>query len=133
MLPPFAEVFAYGMVQQAREAKDQIAVNSESCPIHSVETSATNVNDLTTAADLLEGKETVFYANAGYQGIEKREEMQARVSASALLCDYENFEYYQTRRTALQDHRELLAAFQPSVSFSDAVTFPCSPQAFPHL
>jgi IS5 family transposase len=44
--------------------------------IHSVETTAANVHDLTPAADLLHGEEEVVYADAGYQGIEKREEMQ---------------------------------------------------------
>ena len=34
--------------------------------------------DLTPAADLLHGEETVVYADAGYQGIEKRDEMQGR-------------------------------------------------------
>jgi IS5 family transposase len=35
-------------------------------------------HDLTPAADLLHGEETVVYADAGYQGIEKREEIQGR-------------------------------------------------------
>jgi hypothetical protein len=43
-----------------------------------VETTAAHVHDLTPAADLLHGEETVDYADAGYQGIEKREEMQGR-------------------------------------------------------
>jgi len=37
------------------------------------------VHDLTPAADLLHGEETVVYADAGYQGIEMRSEMQGRV------------------------------------------------------
>jgi transposase, IS5 family len=36
------------------------------------------VHDLTPAADLLHGEETVVYADAGYQGIEKREEMKGK-------------------------------------------------------
>ena len=67
----FAEGFAYGM-------KVHISVNSESGLMHSVETTAAHVHDLTPAADLLHGEETVVYADAGYQGIEKREEMQGR-------------------------------------------------------
>jgi IS5 family transposase len=58
--------------------KVHIGVDSESGLIHSVETSAANVHDLTPAADLLHGEETVVYADAGYQGLEKREEMQGR-------------------------------------------------------
>jgi IS5 family transposase len=53
-------------------------VDSESGLIHSVETTAANVQDLAPAADLLHGEETVVYADAGYQGIEKRDEMQGR-------------------------------------------------------
>ena len=53
-------------------------MDSESGLIHSVETTAAHVHDLTPAADLLHGEETVDYADAGYQGIEKRDEMQGR-------------------------------------------------------
>jgi IS5 family transposase len=53
-------------------------VDSESGLIHSVETTAAHVHDLTPAADLLQDKENVVYADAGYQAIEKREEMQGR-------------------------------------------------------
>jgi IS5 family transposase len=37
-----------------------------------VETTTANLHDLTPAADLLHGEETVVYADAGYQGIEIR-------------------------------------------------------------
>ena len=67
----FAEGFAYGM-------KVHIGVDSESGLIHSVETTAANVHDLTSASDLLHGEETLVYADAGYQGIEKRDEMNGR-------------------------------------------------------
>jgi transposase, IS5 family len=58
--------------------KVHIGVDSENGLIHSVETTAANVHDLTPAADLLHGEETVVYADASYQGIEKRDEMQGR-------------------------------------------------------
>jgi IS5 family transposase len=58
--------------------KVHIGVDSESGLIHSVETTAANVHDLTPAAELLHGEETVVYSDAGYQGIEKRPEMQGR-------------------------------------------------------
>jgi len=44
-----------------------------------VETTTANLHDLTPAADLLHGEETVVYADAGYQGIEIRSEMQGRM------------------------------------------------------
>ena len=53
-------------------------MDSQSGRIHSVETTAAHVHDLTTAADLPHGEETVVDADAGYQGIEKRDEIQGR-------------------------------------------------------
>ncbi|MFN7777635.1 MAG: IS5 family transposase, partial [Betaproteobacteria bacterium] len=58
--------------------KVHIGVDSESGLIHAVETTAANVHGLTPAAELLHGEETVVYTDAGYQGIEKRPEMQGR-------------------------------------------------------
>jgi IS5 family transposase len=58
--------------------KVHIGVDKDNGLIHSVETTAANVHDLTPVADLLHGEETVVYADAGYQGIEKREEMQGK-------------------------------------------------------
>jgi IS5 family transposase len=55
-----------------------IGVDSESGLIHSADTTTANVHDLTPASELLHGEETVVYADAGYQGIEKREMMQGR-------------------------------------------------------
>ncbi len=53
-------------------------MDSENGFIHSVETTAAHVHDLTPAAKLLHGEETVVYADSGYQGIEKRNGMQDR-------------------------------------------------------
>lgn len=47
-----------------------LGVDSENGLIHSVETTAANVHDLSPAAELLHGEETVVYGDAGYQGIE---------------------------------------------------------------
>ena len=58
--------------------KVHLGVDSENGLIHSVETTAANVHDLTPAAELLHGEETVVYGDAGYQGIEKRPEMQGK-------------------------------------------------------
>lgn len=58
--------------------KVHIGVDKDTGLIHSVETTAANVHDLTPAAELLHGEETVVYADAGYQGIEKRAEMEGK-------------------------------------------------------
>jgi IS5 family transposase len=51
--------------------KVHIGVDKDTGLIHSVETTAANLHDLTPAAELLYGEEEVVYADAGYQGIEK--------------------------------------------------------------
>jgi IS5 family transposase len=58
--------------------KVHIDVDKDTGLIHSVETTAANVHDRTPAADLLHGEETVVYADGGYQGIEKRDEMEGK-------------------------------------------------------
>ena len=58
--------------------KVHIGMDKDTGLIHSVETTAANVHDLTPAAELLHGEETVVYADAGYQGIEKRAEMEGK-------------------------------------------------------
>jgi len=60
--------------------KVHIGVDKDSGLIHSVETTAANLHDLTPAAELLHGGEDVFYADAGYQGIEKRPEMEGKTT-----------------------------------------------------
>jgi IS5 family transposase len=55
-----------------------IGVDKDTGLIHSVETTAANVHDLTPAAELLHGEEEVVYADAGYQGIKKRPEMEGK-------------------------------------------------------
>ena len=58
--------------------KDQLSMDKDTGLIHSVETTAANMHDITRAADLLHGEEEVVYADAGYQGIKKREEMAGK-------------------------------------------------------
>ena len=58
--------------------KVHIGVDKDTGLIRSVETTAANVHDLTPAVELLHGEETVVYADAGYQGIEKRAEMEGK-------------------------------------------------------
>ena len=52
--------------------KAHIGVDAQSGLVHSVVTTAANVNDVTQAQDLLHGAEVDVYADAGYQGVEKR-------------------------------------------------------------
>lgn len=54
--------------------KAHIGVDAESGLVHTVIGTAANVNDVTQAAGLLHGDETDVFADAGYQGVGKREE-----------------------------------------------------------
>jgi transposase, IS5 family len=57
--------------------KAHIGVDAESGLVHTVIGTAANVHDITEAEALLHGEETHVYADAGYQGIEKRCETEA--------------------------------------------------------
>jgi len=54
--------------------KAHIGVDAETGLTHTVVGTAANVNDVTQAQALLSGEEREVYADAGYQGVEKREE-----------------------------------------------------------
>ena len=57
--------------------KLHIGVDDISGVIHSLKTSPANVHDLNEAGKLLHGKEQLCWGDAGYQGAEKREELNA--------------------------------------------------------
>jgi transposase, IS5 family len=54
--------------------KSHIGVDAESGLVHTVIGTAANVHDATQAAALLHGEEEIVFADAGYRGIEKRDE-----------------------------------------------------------
>ena len=54
--------------------KPHIGVDADSGLVHSVIGTAANVNDVTQGHGLLHGEEAVVFADAGYQGAEKRPE-----------------------------------------------------------
>jgi IS5 family transposase len=56
--------------------KSHIGIDADSGLVHSVVGTAANVNDVTQAHRLVHGEETDVFADAGYQGVEKREETQ---------------------------------------------------------
>ena len=59
--------------------KAHIGVDVESGLVHSLISTAANVSDVTQAGALLHGKETDAFGDAGYRGVGKRPEVQARV------------------------------------------------------
>ncbi len=56
--------------------KAHIGVDADSGLVHTVVGAAANVNDVTQADKLIHGHETDVFADAGYQGVAKREEVQ---------------------------------------------------------
>jgi IS5 family transposase len=56
--------------------KAHIGVDAESGLVHSLVSTAANVNDVTQAGALLHGQEADAFGDAGYQGVAKREEAQ---------------------------------------------------------
>jgi IS5 family transposase len=58
--------------------KAHAGVDADSGLVHSVATTAANAHDITQAHMLLHGEETDVFADSGYRGVEKREEIQAQ-------------------------------------------------------
>lgn len=56
--------------------KAHIGVDADSGLVHTVVGTAANVNDVTQAGALVHGEEADVFADAGYQGVAKREETQ---------------------------------------------------------
>ena len=56
--------------------KAHIGVDAQSGLVHRVVGTAANVNDVTQAAKLLHGDETDAWGDAGYQGVDKRDELK---------------------------------------------------------
>jgi len=57
--------------------KAHIGVDADSGLVHTVVGTSANVNDVTQAHALVHGQETDVFADAGYQGVDKREDTQA--------------------------------------------------------
>ena len=57
--------------------KAHIGVDADSGLVHTVTTTAANAHDITQAAALLHGQEQEVFADSGYRGVHKREEVQA--------------------------------------------------------
>jgi IS5 family transposase len=57
--------------------KAHIGADRDSKLVHTVVVTAANVADITKTAELLHGQETQVHADAGYTGVEKREEIVA--------------------------------------------------------
>jgi IS5 family transposase len=61
--------------------KAHIGVDADSGLVHTVTTTSANAHDLTQAHALLNGQEEVVFADSGYRGVEKRQEIQDKHAA----------------------------------------------------
>lgn len=62
--------------------KAHIGVDQESGLVHTLVTTAANVSDISQTPALLHGQEEAVWADAGYVGVDKREDMQAALAAN---------------------------------------------------
>jgi IS5 family transposase len=62
--------------------KAHIGVDKESGLVHTLVTTAANFSDISQTPALLHGQEQDVWADAGYVGVEKREDMQAALKAN---------------------------------------------------
>lgn len=63
--------------------KAHIGVDKESGLVHTLVSTAANVSDISQTAALLHGQEQEVWLDAGYVGVEKREDMQEALAANA--------------------------------------------------
>ena len=62
--------------------KAHIGVDKESGLVHTLTTTAANVSDISQTPALLHGQESAVWADAGYVGVDKREDMQEALKAN---------------------------------------------------
>ena len=67
--------------------KAHIGADVESGLVHSVEVTAANGSDIAHTHEVLHGQESEVYVDAGYTGVEKREDIQAAQEAGTIRSD----------------------------------------------
>uniref|UniRef100_UPI000360C154 IS5 family transposase n=4 Tax=Hahella ganghwensis TaxID=286420 RepID=UPI000360C154 len=82
--------------------KMHIGVDSARGLIHSLEATGANVHDITVADKLLHGEEDSVFGDAGYQGIQKREEHQKRTGVAWFIARRPG-----ERRVLSEDHQRM--------------------------
>ena len=61
--------------------KAHIGADKDSGLVHTVTGTAANISDISQTPDLLHGQESAVWADAGYVGVDKREDMQQALLA----------------------------------------------------
>jgi transposase, IS5 family len=82
--------------------KAHIGVDKESGLVHTLVTTSANVSDISQTPALLHGQEQEVWLDAGYVGVEKREDMQKALSANGQEVRW----HIATRRTTIEKMAE---------------------------
>ncbi|MCP1489877.1 IS5 family transposase [Pseudomonas fluorescens] len=88
-------------------AKAHIEVDEESGLVHSVVVTAANVADVTQVDKLLHGTENVLCADAGYTGVEKREEHAGRKVIWQVAAQRSTYKKYAKRSVLYKAIRKI--------------------------
>lgn len=85
-------------------AKAHIGTDVQSGLVHSVVVTAANVADVTQVDKLLHGEENVVCADAGYTGVDKREEHKGRSVLWQVAARRSTYKKTRQAQTSLQSH-----------------------------
>ena len=89
--------------------KAHIGVDADSGLVHTVKATAANAHDITQASELLHGEETDVFADSGYRGVHKRDEV---------IKDHPEVNWYVAM---MPSHRKALDKETPMGAIMDAL------------
>ena len=87
--------------------KAHIGVDAESGLVHHVEGTAANVADVTQVDKLLHGQENMVSGDAGYTGVEKREEHAGRAVIWQIAARRSTYQKHAKRSLLYQAYRRI--------------------------
>lgn len=89
--------------------KAHIAVDKESGLVHTLVTTAANVSDISQTPALLHGQEEAVWADAGYVGVDKREDVKEALEASGQAVQWHIAKRRKTIETMAEGWQKKLA------------------------
>lgn len=89
--------------------KAHIGVDKESGLVHTLVTTAANVSDISQTPALLHGQEEAVWADAGYVGVDKREDMQEALAANGQEVQWHVAKRRKTIETMAEGWQKKLA------------------------
>jgi len=89
--------------------KAHIGVDQESGLVHTLVTTAANVSDISQTPALLHGQEESVWADAGYVGVDKREDMQEALAANGQEVQWHIAKRRKTVETMMDGWQKKLA------------------------